>query len=141
MLVFAIVFILVSAVLIGILIYISVIERKKEIGLLRSLGARKKDITMMFLLESSAIGICSGILGIIGAALLNKPVSGVVKSMIAIYTTSMLSSTPVNIDNFRWWVAPLMLLISIVVTLIAGLIPAIKASKKDPIESLKEDGQ
>ena len=139
MLVFAIVFISVSALLIGILIYISVIERRKEIGLLRSLGARKKDITMMFLLESSAIGICSGIIGIIGAALLNKPVSGVVKSMIAQYTTTMLSSTPVNIDNFRWWVAPVMLIISVIVTLIAGLIPAIKASKKDPIESLKEE--
>lgn len=141
MLVFAMVFIVVSALLIGILIYISVLERKKEIGLLRSIGARKKDIRLMFLLESSAIGICSGIIGIIGAAILNKPVSKVVKVMIAQYSTAMLNSTPVNIDNFRWWVAPVMLLISIIVTLVSGLIPAIVAAKKDPIECLREDGQ
>lgn len=141
MLVFAMVFIVVSALLIGILIYISVLERKKEIGLLRSIGARKKDIRLMFLLESSAIGICSGIIGIIGAAILNKPVSKVVKVMIAQYSTAMLNSTPVNIDNFRWWVAPVMLLTSIIVTLVSGLIPAIVAAKKDPIECLREDGQ
>lgn len=141
MLVFAMVFIVVSALLIGILIYISVLERKKEIGLLRSIGARKKDIRSMFLLESSAIGICSGIIGIIGAAILNRPVSKVVKTMIAQYSTAMLNSTPVNIENFRWWVAPVMLIISIIVTLISGLIPAVIAAKKDPIDCLREDGQ
>lgn len=141
MLVFAMVFIVVSSLLIGILIYISVLERKKEIGLLRSIGARKKDIRSMFLLESSAIGICSGIIGIVGAAILNRPVSKVVKAMIAQYSTAMLNSTPVNIENFRWWVAPVMLIISIIVTLISGLIPAVIAAKKDPIDCLREDGQ
>ena len=129
----------VSGLLIGILMYISVLERNKEIGLLRSMGARKKDVGMMFMMEATAIGILSGVLGSLLAIILNRPVSGVTKLMLAQYSSSMLDQTSVHLEHFRLWCVPIMIALSVVVTLIAGLIPALKAAKKEPASSLKSD--
>ena len=129
----------VSGLLIGILMYISVLERNKEIGLLRSMGARKKDVAMMFMMEATAIGILSGVVGSLLAILLNRPVSGVTKLMLAQYTSSMLDQASVHLEHFRLWCIPIMILASVIVTLIAGLIPALKAAKKEPASSLKSD--
>lgn len=139
LLVFSGISILVSVLLISILMYISVLERSREIGLLRSLGARKKDVARIFLSEAFTIGVLSGILGIILAIIFNRPLSNVTKSLLAQYTSSMLNNAALNLDHFRFWVAPIMLITSILVTLIAGVIPAIKASKKKPAEALKDD--
>ena len=129
----------VSGLLIGILMYISVLERNKEIGLLRSMGARKKDVAMMFMMEATAIGILSGVLGSLLAIVLNRPVSGVTKLMLAQYTSSVLDQASVHLEHFRLWCIPIMILASVIVTLIAGLIPALKAAKKEPASSLKSD--
>lgn len=139
LLVFTFISIGVSALLIGILMYISVLERKKEIGLLRSMGARRKDIATMFNIEAVAIGILAGALGVIGAIVLNRPVSGVTKLMLAQYTSSMFDSTSVHLEHFRLWCIPIMMVASVLVTLLAGMIPALVASKKKPVEALKED--
>ncbi len=140
LLVFSIVSIAVSAILIGILIYISVLERKREIGLLRSLGARRKDVASMFLIEASLLGICLGILGVLGAAILTRPVSGIVHTLLAQYNTEMLSNVSIDLSSFQWWCAPILLIVGVLTTLIAGMIPAIIASKKRPADSLRDEG-
>lgn len=136
--VFSFIAVFVSAILIAILTYISTMERKKEIGLLRSLGARKWDITLMFQHESFVIGLCSGVLGILGAVLLSPPISRIVRQLIAQYESSMIDPTQVSLSQFHWWCAPVLLAISICITILAGTIPAIIASKKRPVDTLRE---
>ena len=120
---------IVSSIMIGIITYISVLERTKEIGILRSIGASKKDITRVFNAETFLIGLISGVLGILITLVLNVPISVVVKNMTGV---SHIAKLPVNGAVF-------LILIDLVLTILAGLIPSKIASKKDPVEALRSE--
>ena len=120
---------IVSSIMIGIITYISVLERTKEIGILRSLGARKKDIKRVFLAETFIIGIFSGALGILIARLL------VIPTNIAIENLSELE----NVAKMNPIHAIILITISVILTMISGFIPARVASNKDAVESLRTE--
>lgn len=117
----------VSSIMIGIITYISVIERTKEIGILRSIGASKKDISRVFNAETFIVGITAGVIGIGVTLLLTIPINTIINSLAAIKNAAIL---PVE-------GAIILVLISIILTMIAGLIPAKFAAKKDPVEALR----
>ena len=120
---------IVSSIMIGIITYISVLERTKEIGILRSIGASKKDITRVFNAETFIIGLISGVLGILITLVLNVPISVVVENMTGV---SHIAKLPVNGAVF-------LIFIDLVLTILAGLIPSKIASKKDPVEALRSE--
>ena len=119
----------VAVIMIGIITYISVLERTKEIGILRALGARKKDIARVFNAETFIVGLVAGVLGIGVTVLLNIPINAIIKNLADVSNLSKLPS-----DG-----AVILILISMVLTMIAGLIPAKMASKKDPVEALRTE--
>lgn len=119
----------VSSVMIGIITYVSVVERVKEIGVLRSLGARKRDIKNLFNAETFIIGLSAGLIGIAITYLLEIPINAIIYSLTQIGGIAALS--PVS--------AIVMVLISVVLTLISGLIPASAAAKKDPVIALRSE--
>ena len=119
----------VSSIMIGIITYISVLERTKEIGILRSIGASKKDISRVFNAETFIVGLGAGILGIGVTLLLNIPINMIIKAVTDI---NGLASLPIV-------GGVILVLISMVLTVIAGLIPAKMASKKDPVEALRTE--
>ncbi len=119
----------VSSIMIGIITYISVLERIKEIGILRSIGASKKDISRVFNAETFIVGLIAGVLGIVITLILNIPINIIIKNLSGI---SGIASLP--------WVGGIVLvLISMLLTMIAGLIPAKLAAKKDPVEALRTE--
>ncbi len=120
----------VSSIMIGIITYISVLERTKEIGILRSIGASKKDISRVFNAETLIVGFVSGGLGIVITVILNIPINMIIKAMSGISGVS--SSLP-----FEGGV--LLVVISMILTLIAGLIPSKIAAKKDPVVALRTE--
>jgi putative ABC transport system permease protein len=120
---------LVSSVLIGIITYVSVIERTKEIGVLRAIGARKKDITRVFNAETMIIGFLSGSLGIIVTMILNPIINRLIENLAEIKNIAVLN--PLT--------AIILILLSIALTLIAGFIPAKIASRKDPVVALRTE--
>lgn len=120
---------IVSSIMIGIITYISVLERTKEIGILRSIGASKKDITRVFNAETFIIGLISGVLGILITLVLNVPISMVVENMTGV---AHIAKLPVNGAVF-------LIFIDLVLTILAGLIPSKIASKKDPVEALRSE--
>ena len=120
---------IVSSIMIGIITYISVLERTKEIGILRALGARKKDITRVFNAETFIIGITSGIIGIFIAVLLTIPINIILEDMTELKNVAQLN--PLH--------ALLLIVVSMTLTIIGGLIPAHIASKKDPVEALRTE--
>lgn len=120
---------IVSSIMIGIITYISVLERTKEIGILRSIGASKKDITRVFNAETFIIGLISGVLGILITLVLNIPICMVVENMTGV---SHIAKLPVNGAVF-------LIFIDLVLTILAGLIPSKIASKKDPVEALRSE--
>ena len=119
----------VSSIMIGIITYISVLERTKEIGILRSIGASKKDISRVFNAETFIIGLCAGLLGIGVTLLLNIPINMIIKAVTDISGIAKLPTVG----------AIILVVISMVLTIIAGLIPAKMASKKDPVEALRTE--
>ena len=119
----------VSSIMIGIITYISVLERTKEIGILRSIGASKKDIARVFNAETFIIGLCAGLLGILITFLLTIPINIVLKNLVDI---SNLSKLPV-VGSI------ILVIISVLLTVIGGLIPAKLASKKDPVVALRTE--
>lgn len=119
----------VSSIMIGIITYISVLERTKEIGILRSIGASKKDISRVFNAETLIIGFVSGALGIALTLLLNIPVNMIINHVAGIS----------NISRLPWLGAVILVLISMCLTLIAGLIPSGLAAKKDPVVALRTE--
>ena len=119
----------VSSVMIGIITYVSVVERVKEIGVLRSLGARKKDIKNLFNAETFIIGLASGLIGVAVTYLLSLGINAIFISLAGIYG---IADLPVS-------QAILMIIISITLTLISGLIPASAAAKKDPVVALRTE--
>ena len=119
----------VSSIMIGIITYISVLERTKEIGILRAIGASKKDISRVFNAETFIVGLIAGLLGIGVTVLLNIPIT---KIIYAVTGVSVTVSLPV-VGGI------ILVLISMILTIIAGLIPAKMASKKDPVEALRTE--
>ena len=119
----------VSSIMIGIITYISVLERTKEIGILRALGARKKDIKRVFNAETFIIGIFSGLLGIGIAYLLTIPTNIIIENLSGLANVAKLN--PIH--------AIVLIIISMVLTVIGGAIPANMASKKDPVEALRTE--
>ena len=119
----------VSSVMIGIITYVSVVERVKEIGVLRSLGARKKDIKNLFNAETFIIGLSSGVFGVAVTYLLSIGINALLGTLTGITT---LASLPIAS-------AVIMVVISITLTLISGLIPANAAAKKDPVVALRTE--
>ncbi|MCI8347266.1 MAG: ATP-binding cassette domain-containing protein [Bacilli bacterium] len=120
---------IVSSIMIGIITYISVLERTKEIGILRALGARGKDVTRVFNAETIIIGLCSGILGLFIAYLLTFPINKVIEEISGLANVAKLN--PMH--------AITLLIISITLTVIGGFIPAKMASKKDPVVALRTE--
>ena len=119
----------VSSIMIAIITYISVIERTKEIGILRAIGASKKDISRVFNAETLIEGLVAGVFGIGVTLLLNIPINIIIKKVVDI---SHISVLPLN-------GAIVLIAISVLLTVIAGLIPSRMASKKDPVEALRSE--
>ena len=119
----------VSSVMIGIITYVSVVERTKEIGVLRSLGARKKDIKNLFNAETFIIGLSSGVFGVAVTYLISFAVNAILGALTGIYTLASLPFTS----------AFVMVVVSVTLTLISGLIPARAAAKKDPVIALRTE--
>ena len=120
---------IVSSIMIGIITYISVLERTKEIGILRAIGASKKDISKVFNAETFIVGLIAGILGIGITILLTIPINSLIYNLSGIAIKATLK--PVA--------GVILVLISMFLTIIAGLIPAKMASKKDPVEALRTE--
>ena len=120
---------IVSSIMIAIITYISVIERTKEIGILRAIGASKKDISRVFNAETLIEGAAAGIMGILVTVILNIPINIIIKHAVNISNISVLP-----VDG-----ALILIIISILLTVIAGFIPAKIASKKDPVEALRTE--
>lgn len=120
----------VSSIMIGIITNISVLERTKEIGILRAIGASKKDVSRVFNAETLIIGLCAGAIGILSTVLLCFPITWIVQ-----YFTGL--------DNIRailpWEGAVILVVISMILTLIAGIIPSRSAAKKDPVIALRTE--
>ncbi len=119
----------VSSIMIGIITYISVLERIKEIGILRAIGASKLDVSRVFNAETLIIGFASGMIGIILTYILTIPTNIIVKSLAGV----------ANVASLPILSALILVLISMILTFISGLIPARIAAKKDPVEALRSD--
>lgn len=120
---------IVSSIMIAIITYISVLERTKEIGILRAMGASKKDIRRIFTAETAIEGFISGVLGIAITLLATIPINTIVAKMTNVE----------NVAQLPWEAALILIGISIVLTMLAGLIPSRIAAKKDPVESLRSE--
>lgn len=119
----------VSSIMIGIIMYISVLERTKEIGILRSLGARKKDISRVFNAETFIIGLSSGLIGIIITEMLLVPINNILYNLTDLNNVAILD--PIH--------AIILIIVSLGLTLIGGAIPAKLASRKDPVIALRTE--
>lgn len=129
---FAAISLIVSSVMISIITYASVAERIKEIGVLRAVGARKKDIMRVFNAETIIIGLAAGIFGVLVTLILSFPLSSLFISISdGVVTTSLVS--------LAWWHALLLIGISVLLTFIAGMLPARSASKRDPVVALRSE--
>ena len=120
---------IVSSIMIGIITYISVLERTKEIGILRAIGASKKDVSRVFNAETFIEGLVAGTMGILITVLLNIPINMIIKHVVGI---SGIASLPIV-------GAIILVIISMTLTVIAGLVPSRMASKKDPVEALRTE--
>lgn len=119
----------VSAIMIGIITYVSVIERVKEIGVLRAVGARKKDIVRLFVTETGIIGLLSGVMGLLVTFIAEIPLNAVLKSATGIGSLVFLN----------WWHILALIGISVIITIAAGFIPSLMASRQDPVKALRSE--
>lgn len=119
----------VSSIMIGIITYISVLERTKEIGILRAVGASKRDISRVFNAETMIVGLLAGLVGIVATILLCFPISWIARDITGI--ASLTAELP--------WYGYLLVLLSVTLTLIAGLFPSRMAAKKDPVIALRTE--
>ena len=119
----------VSTVMIAIITYVSVIERIKEIGVIRSLGGRKRDVANLFMAETVMVGLSSGALGIGLTYLLSLVVNLIVGAFTGVYT----------IASLPWYEALIMIAVSVLLTSISGVVPAMSAARKDPVNALRSE--
>lgn len=127
---FVAVSLVVSSIMIGIITHISVLERTKEIGILRALGASKGNVSQVFIAETVIIGFLSGLIGVLVTWLLTFPINGIISALAQ--TDSVKAFLPVT-------AAIILVVISMVITTIGGFIPAKKAAKKDPVTALRTE--
>ena len=120
----------VSSIMIGIITYISVLERTKEIGILRAMGASKRDIRRVFNAETLIIGLCAGIIGIVATVIICIPASLIIQYLTGIPTIAAV---------LPWQGAIVLIAVSTIMTVISGLIPAKSASRKDPVVALRTE--
>ncbi len=120
---------IVSSIMIGIITYISVLERTKEIGILRAIGASKKDISRVFNAETLIVGLISGLIGIGVTILLTLPINGAIYALTGVKVVTKVPTVA----------GIILVVISVLLTMIAGLIPAKMASKKDPVVALRTE--
>ena len=126
---FAAISLVVSSIMIGIITYVSVVERTREIGVLRSIGARKKDISRVFNAETIIIGFTAGLIGVIISLILSIPVNAIVENLVEVK----------NIASLPFISGVALVAISMTLTFIAGLIPSRIAAKKDPVVALRTE--
>ncbi|GAX08821.1 antimicrobial peptide ABC transporter ATP-binding and permease protein [Secundilactobacillus silagincola] len=126
---FAAISLVTSMIMISIITYTSVLERTKEIGVLKALGARKKDITRVFDAETAILGVASGVIGIVIAWLATFPINSVIKNLTNLSNVAQLSL----------WAAIILIIVSTVLTILGGHIPARMASKKDAATALRSE--
>lgn len=129
MIAFVAISLIVSSIMIGIITYISVLERTKEIGILRAMGASKRDISNVFNAETLIVGFSAGVIGIAVTLLLNIPINIIIENITGIANVALLP----------WQGGVILVVISMLLTLIAGLVPAGVAAKKDPVEALRTE--
>ena len=115
--------------MIGVITYISVLERKKEIGILRAIGASKGDVSRVFNAETVIEGLVAGVLGVGITALCCIPASAIVYALFDVPDVALLP----------WQAAVVLVLISVTLTFVAGLMPASSAARKDPVEALRSE--
>ena len=129
LIVFTSISLVVSTVMIGIITFVSVVERIKEIGVIRAMGGRKRDVKNLFTAETAIIGLLAGIIGIVVTYILSLIANLIIGGFTGIYTIAALPP----------WQALIMIALSVVLTLISGLIPAAKAAKQDPVVALRTE--
>lgn len=132
LIVFASISLVVSSVMIGIIVYVSVIERTKEIGTLRSIGARKKDVASLFIMESVTIGALAGIFGVLMVYLLSIPINAIINAVYSQFDIGTIAL--LNPLHGLGLIA-----ISVLLTFVAGLLPSRIAGNKDPVTCLRTD--
>ena len=126
---FSAISLIVSSIMIAVIIYTSVLERRKEVGTLRSVGARKKDITTIFMTESGILGALGGLIGVFVGWLITIPVNFVLETLVGIP----------NLANVEWYYAVAMVAISILLSIAAGVFPALIGAKQDPAVALRTE--
>ena len=132
LIVFASISLVVSCVMTGIITYNSVLERIKEIGVLRAVGARKKDVGRLFKSESTIIGVFSGLLGVIATYLMSIPINLILNSVFPDYNIGSIA----NLDVLA---AIVLVIISGALAFVSGIIPARNAARKDPVIALRSE--
>jgi putative ABC transport system permease protein len=115
--------------MIGIITYVSVMERVKEIGVIRSLGGRKRDVSHLFNAETAIIGVASGIFGLLVTYLIELILNLVIGIYYGFYA----------IANLSWWTALIVFVIAVLLTMIAGILPARSAARQDPVVALRSE--
>ncbi len=130
MIAFVAVSLVVSCIMIGIITHISVMERTKEIGILRALGASKHNVSQVFNAETFIVGICAGLLGVGVSALLTIPINAVLESLLGIEALTVALPAVY---------AVVLVTLSVVITMIGGLLPAKRAAKQDAVIALRTE--
>lgn len=138
LLIFATISLIVAAIMIVVITYVSVLEQTKQVGILRSLGMGKKHITSLFIFENIIIGFLSGVFGVILGTILIKPVLSIIINIMKDANVTSFNVDSLEMNGFN--ISSLLLLVigCVVLTVVSGIIPSILASKKDPVKALNQ---